>query len=173
MRYDRAKLIEVYLAAEAGDGVRFGYQIEHDEYNAALREYYRGLLAALEKLFAVELDSQRAQSFDAKVFLKAFGNTVRSLLAARTPWSGFLEAGLLIKRLEGSGAPGRRFLEASDLIEGLQKKSRAAHLEALDAIVEILLGETADSDFDSAELLAAGFDDSAYPNAADYPDPWD
>ena len=79
----------------------------------------------------------------------------------------------LIKRLEESGTPGRRVLESSDLIERLGAESRAAHLEALDAIVEILLGDAADSVFESADVLAAGFDDGAYPDAADYPDPWD
>jgi hypothetical protein len=173
VRYDRGKLIDVYLAVQAGDGARFGYQIECDEYNDALREYYRGLLTALERLFAVEFDRRRAESFNAKVFLMPFHGTVNSLLAARTPWSGFIEGGLIIKRLEESGAPGARFLATSDRIERLHTESRAAHLEALDAIVEILLGDRADSVFESADVLAAGFDDSARPDAADFPDPWD
>ena len=174
MRYDRAKLIEVYLAAQENcEDVRFGYRIECDEFNDALREYYRGLLAALQKLFVVEFDRQRVQNFGAGVFLVPFRNTVASLQGARTPWSGILEGGLLIKRLEAAGAPGARFLEASDVIDELRKKSRAAHLEALDAIVEILLGDRAESAFESADVLAAGFDDGARPQPADYPDPWD
>lgn len=171
MRYDRAELLQAYLAAHASAASRFGaYEAELDDYNDALRQYYRGLLAALERVFGVELDIQRAPSFDAKVFLMLFRSTADSCIAARTPWSRFSEAGLLLQRIEGAGAAGQRVLEASRLIEELHVKSREAHLGALDALVEILLGDTAKSVFTSADVRAAGFDDSARPNPADYPD---
>jgi hypothetical protein len=171
MRYDRAELIETYLATRSVSG-RFGaYEVERDEYNEALREYYQGLLAALERMFGITLDRQREESFDARVVLTIFVNTANSLLAARTPWSGYLEAGLLVNRLKEAGAAGQKVLAQSAVIEELQGKSRAAHLEALDAIAEILLGDSADLAFDSAEVLSVvGFDDNTRPNQADYPD---
>ena len=172
MRYDRAELVKAYLAAHANMDSRFGaYEVERTEYNEALRGYYQGLLAALERMFGVALDVRRAEAFDAKVFLMLFRGTADSLLAARTPWSGFLEGGLLIKKLEGAGAAGQKVLAASTVIDEMQAKSRAAHREALDAIAEILLGDSAGLVFDSAEVLSVvGFDDNVRPNRADYPD---
>lgn len=65
-------------------------------------------------------------------------------------------------------------LAQSAVVEELQAKSRAAHREALDAIVEILLGDSADAVFDSVDVVSvAGFDNNARPNPADYPDIWD
>jgi hypothetical protein len=170
MRYDRADFIQVYLAAHANVDGRFGdYEAECDDYNDVLRRYYRGLLAALERLFVVDLDVQRAEGFDAKVFLMMFRSTVDSCLAVRTPWSGYAETTLLVRRIEESGEPGLRVIEACRAIERLHAQSVAAHLTALDAIAEILLGSLADAVYDSDDVLAVGFDDAARPDRADFP----
>jgi len=94
---------------------------------------------------------------------------MRSYLGARTPWSGFQEAGLLITRLEATGAVGQRVNEASRSIEETHRASQNAHLDILDALAAHVLGTQADTTFDSADLLAIGFDDTTYPRAADYP----
>ena len=170
MPYDRSALIQTHLYTHADVNSRAGgYEYGRDEYNGALREYYQGLLATLEKLFDVVLDAPRAVESTAKVLLMLFASTARSYLAAQTPWSGYLEAGLLINRLRVAGEPGRRVLEAGEQIGRLFDESGKQHLDMLDGIVEILLGDRADLEFDSADLLAAGFDVTAHPDSDAYP----
>jgi len=168
--YDRAALVRCHLHVHADPRSGFGdYDREGDAFNAALLEYQQGLLSALEQLFGATLDLRRAAGFDQRVLLMLFSSTMRSYLGARTPWSGFQEAGLLITRLEATGAVGQRVNEASRTIEEAHKASQSAHLDILDALATHVLGAQADTTFDSADLLAIGFNDSTYPRASDYP----
>lgn len=171
MSYDRSDLVRAYLAVHASPGSRVGgYEQERDEYNEAVRAYHRGLLAALQAQFEVELDIMRAVGTDAKVLLMLFRSTADSYLAARTPWSRYLEAGLLINRLEAAGEAGERVPAASRWIEELHTESQAQHLEILDALVGRLLGDRAELVVSSETLLAAGFDPASHPRSSDYPD---
>ncbi|MFF7158013.1 hypothetical protein [Streptomyces sp. NPDC008139] len=180
MRYDRAAFIRCRLHVEAGPQSGYGeYEGEEPAFNNALFGYYQGLEAALEGLFGATLVLRRAAATGGagagggtgdRALLMLLGSSVRSYLATGTPWSGYLEAGLLIRRLEAAGEAGERVLGASRRIEEAVKASRAAHLEMLDALVGEVLGERAGAAFDSAELRAAGFDDATYPRVEDFPD---
>ena len=173
MRYGRDELISTYLAATAYFGDGFGDYVDHLEYNTALQQFYKERLIALEQLFDVEFDRKRSQvrgrSIEARALAGLFVNTAESCLRARTPWSGYLEAGLLIRALSAGGPAGHDYLEATTRIGELRDESRQLHREALDALARVLLGEKAEAVFDSADLLAVGFDDSTAPRTSDYP----
>jgi hypothetical protein len=94
-----------------------------------------------------------------------------SFLALRTPWSGFLEGGLLIRTIDEAEPDGQRVMAASQRIDTLTAESRETHLEMLDAPVTVMLGDRAELTFSPAELRAIGVDD-AKPSPADYP-PYD
>jgi hypothetical protein len=97
-----------------------------------------------------------------------FASTADSLLALRTPWSGFLEAGLLVRKVEEAGQHGVNIMTASERIDTLVAESRLHHLEMLDALVAAMLGDRADLAFSQADLHAIGIDD-VEPGPADYP----
>jgi hypothetical protein len=159
--YDRRDLVHAYLGAqERGFG---GYYAESPTYNAALKAYHVGMLDGLERLFGLRL---RPESAGALFML--FASTANSLLALRTPWSGFLEAGLLVRKVDEAGPEGERVTAASERIDALTAESREAHLEMLDALVATMLGERASLTFGPADLRAIGVDD-AKPRAVDYP----
>ena len=90
------------------------------------------------------------------------------MLALRTPWSDFLEAGLLVKKVEQAGQDGQRVMTASSRIETLVRELRQEHLDILDALTAIMLGDRAELTFSGADLRAIGVDDTA-PSPADYP----
>ncbi|MGW5355391.1 hypothetical protein ACWERV_33345 [Streptomyces sp. NPDC004031] len=170
MHYDRSALVDCRLHVLAGPGSGFGdYHRGGEAYNEALAAYCAELEAALERRFGATLVGSRATDFDARVLLMLFGSTARSYLAIRTPWSGYQEAGLLVKKLEEAGPAGARVRAASDRIEEAAKVSRAAHREMLDTLAGHVLGDRADTVVTSAELLADGFDDARRPDPADFP----
>jgi tRNA U34 5-methylaminomethyl-2-thiouridine-forming methyltransferase MnmC len=108
--YDRRTLAEAYLLAQASEGdANSGYRQERSAYNTALRVHRQRVLAALETLFGLTLDMRSASSTPggAALFM-LFNSTVRSCLALRTPWSDYLEAGLLHRRLAEVGGAGVR-----------------------------------------------------------------
>ncbi|MFF3564008.1 hypothetical protein ACFYXS_28570 [Streptomyces sp. NPDC002574] len=162
--YDRDAFIRCRLHVLAGPASGFGdYEPEDDDVNSALSAYYQGLEAALEQRFEAVLDARRAADSGTRTLLMLFGSTARSYLSIRTPWSGYLEAGLLVRRVEQIGPGGERILEASRRIEESVALSRDAHLEILDAIAAHVLGARSEAVFTSADLLAAGFDDTRRP----------
>jgi hypothetical protein len=161
-RYDRMALVRAYLhaRAEPADGIG-GYRLDdEDGYNEALRAHHRTVLAGLEELFHLRLNSAALEDFNDKVFFMLFSSTAASFLSVRTPWSGFLEAGLLLQRLEKAGETGERVDRASHRIERLRDDLREAHLEILDALVACFLRERAHLTFTSADLRALGVDDN-------------
>ncbi|MER7282122.1 hypothetical protein ABT369_47605 [Dactylosporangium sp. NPDC000244] len=164
--YARRHLIEAYLGAQArGFG---GYLPESSAFNAALKAYHAGMLDGLGQLFGLHLDSQQMDTFNNRVYFRLFVSTADSLLALRTPWSGFLEAGLLVRKVEQAGPDGQRVMTASSRIGAVVEESRQQHLEMLDALAAIMLGDRAALTFSRADLRAIGVDDTA-PNPADYP----
>ncbi|HEX8864097.1 MAG TPA: hypothetical protein VF821_00445, partial [Lentzea sp.] len=105
------------------------------------------------KAFGVDLDADPALSF-------LIGKTVRTNAAIVAPGEGFGEAGLLVRRLEGTGVLGRM----GDILD-LNEQSRAAHLDIVDELLG-LLGPTVEK-VTSADLQALGVDDTP-PNSSDY-----
>ncbi|MYS23640.1 hypothetical protein GA0115240_154731 [Streptomyces sp. DvalAA-14] len=171
MLYDRAALVRCRLHVLAGPTSGFGdYEQENDAFNNALYAYNQGLETALEQRFGTSLDISRAADFAVRPLLMLLRSTARSYLSVRTPWSDYLEAGLLVKRLEQAGPVGERVFAASHRIEEAVTISREAHMEILDALAQHVLGDQAEAVFTSGDLLADGFDDTRRPEASDYPD---
>ncbi len=164
--YGRKDLVRAYLGAQDRG---FGdYRPESSSFNAALKLHYATMLDGLERLFRLRLDADRAGSFRNRALFMLFRSTTDALLALRTPWSGFLEAGLVVKTVQEAGPDGERIMAASERIDALTAESRDAQLEILDALVAIMLDDRADLTFDRADLRAVGVDDTP-PDPADYP----
>jgi hypothetical protein len=154
--YTKRDLVLVYLGSkDRGFG---GYYPESSTFNAALKAYYVALLDGLEQLFGLGLQMDRVGTFDNRVLFMAFAATADSFLALRTPWSGFLEAGRLLKKVEEAGRNGQRVMAASQRIDTLTAESRETHLEMLDALVAAMLGDRAELTFHEADLRAIGVD---------------
>ena len=162
--YNRRDLVRVYLGAQdRGFG---GYYPESSTFNAALKAYYAMMLDGLQQLFGLHLHP-RGSGLNSRALLMLFSATANSFLAQRTPWSDFLEAGLLIRKIEEAGPHGQRVMAASDRIDALTAESSETHLEMLDALVTAMLGDRAELTFSPADLRAIGVDD-AKPSPADY-----
>lgn len=166
--YGRRALIEAYLSAR-GDDTFGGYEAESPAYNAALRAHHERMLDGLERLFGIRLTAEGVGDFRKRVLFILFRTTADSLLALRTPWSGFLEAGLLLQRLEAAGEPGARVLASSDRIWSRTTESREDHLLILDELLGVLLGDRAELTFGVADLRDAGVD-PVPPASDDHPD---
>jgi hypothetical protein len=162
--YGRRALIDAYLATRPKSG-HGGYYMESSIYNAALRAHHEAMLAGLERLFGMRLDPHDVP--DAALFM-LFRSTAESMLALTTPWSGFLEAGLLHRRLEATGEPAARVTAACRRIESRVAESRRDHLLILDELLAVLLGDRAGLTFTAADLRGAGADPEP-PNTADFP----
>jgi hypothetical protein len=163
--YGRRHLVEAYLGAQARSFG--GYLPESSAYNAALKTYHTGMLDGLERLFGLRLDQQQMDDVDKRVYFMLFSSTAASLLALRTPWSDFAEAGLLVKKVEQAGQDGQRVMAASGRIGTLVEQARQEHLAILDALAAIMLGDGAELTFSSADLRKAGVDDAA-PSPSDF-----
>ncbi|GIE78233.1 hypothetical protein Aph02nite_41830 [Actinoplanes philippinensis] len=162
--YGRRDLIDAFLATREGE--RYGgYHPESSAYNAALRAHHEAMFGVLQRLFEVSLTGEAAPD---RVLFMLFQSTARSLLALTTPWSGFLEAGLLHRRLEATGDPGARVMAASDRIWSRNDESREDHLLILDELLTVFLGDRAGRTFTAADLIAAGTDPTP-PSTADHP----
>ena len=164
--FSRQDLVHAYLAAQQrGYG---GYYAESTAYNEALKAHHEAMLEALQRLFDVRLRDNDIHRSDNPALRILFRATADSLFAIRTPWSDFLEAGLIHQKLEAAGADGERARQASDSISELAAEARKAHLDMLDALAAILLQERAELTFTEADLQAAGVSASE-PDPADYP----
>lgn len=154
--YDTRVLIEAYVYTQRTDFV-----------HADFGEYYAGLLVALEGLFGLRL-SDEGLSVRQKMVWGLFRKTVRSLLQIPSPWDGYLEAGLMVKTLEQSGA-WRVVDQASAVIRESNQTSERAHRDMLHALFTAIFGE-GDRVVTSGELRQAGFDDTREPDMDNY---WD
>lgn len=171
-RYGRRELVEAYLGSRGWVPSDTGYYEDEEPYNDALKAYERSRLAVLERLFGLELPvlppSKPDDDITRLLLLRLLVHTASSCLSATTPTAYYLDATLLIRRLQAQGAHGARALAARDRIDKLHRQYRAEHVEMLDAIVAVLLGDRADSSFTSEDLLAAGFDDRQRPSLSDF-----
>jgi hypothetical protein len=155
--YDFRVLIEAYIYTQRKNFV-----------HADFTTYYNSLLEALERAFGIRLTGD-GLSFHQRILWGLFQNTVGSLHQITNPWAGYLEAGLLHKKLEESGEPGRIVDKASAVIFEANKASEAAHHEILCALFLAIFGEF-QKIVTSEELRRAGFDDSKEPDIANYHD---
>ena len=153
--YNVRVLIEAYI-----------YTKREDFCHTDFTTYYSGLLEALEKLFDICL-SEEGLTFDQRILWKLFKSTVKSFLQITNPWSPFMEATLLVRKLEASGEPGKVVEQASAVIQEANKVSGAAHHDILEALFSTIFGEHP-QEVTSEELLQAGFDDSQEPDISDY-----
>jgi hypothetical protein len=150
--YGYQDLIRVYIETQRKDS--------HPDF----KNYYTGLLTHLEQLFEINFASppstQRALSM-------LFRTTIDSYLSLRTPWSGFLEAGLIVKKIQALGPQGEEIFSHSDQIEETTQTSREHHLQLLFHLCEAIYGKR-DRVVTSQELAARGFDTSKEPRIEDY-----
>jgi hypothetical protein len=161
--YDYRKLVKIYIET----------QREHHP-NLDFKQYYAGLLASLEQFFDVALSSPPSKpppgSPPAGLALwMLFRATVRSYLRLTTPFSGFLEAGLIIRMIEQLGPQGETIFRLDNNIVELTKKSEETHLQLLYELFTAIYGKR-DLVVTSQDLKAKGFDDSKEPRIQDY---WD
>ncbi|MEU4422416.1 hypothetical protein AB0F81_17450 [Actinoplanes sp. NPDC024001] len=152
-RYGRRDLIDAYLAAQGGK--YGGYLPESSTFNAALLVHHRAMLAGLERLFEIRLAHEGMSEFGHRTLFMLFTSTVRSLLGQTAPWSDFLEAGLLHRTLEATPV-NARVMAASDRIWMRMAESREDHLDILDALLTVFLGDRAERTFSAADLRAIG-----------------
>ena len=153
--YDFRVLIDAYIYTRRRDFIHRDFE-----------EYYSGLLQALERDFGIRMSGETL-TFDQRVVWSLFVNTVGSLLSVQTPWSDYLETGLLITKLEGAGELGQAILESSRAIAGAARVSTDAHRAMLDALFVLVHGKV-DRVVTSEDLQRAGFDDSKEPDFAKY-----
>ncbi len=155
--YDFRVLIEVYVYTRRQNYVHPDFPV-----------YYNGLLQALQRAFGIQLTQEGISSRQRSLW-GLFENTVLSLHQITSPWSGYLEAGLLLSKLDESGEPGQAAHRASAVIHKANADSESAHHEMLHALFVAIYGECHQV-VTSEELIVAGFDDSKEPNIQDYYD---
>lgn len=129
----------------------------------AAKAHYARLLALLEQSFGVKLTSPPAAQAALGMLFRA---TVDSYLSLRTPWSHFLEEGLIVRQLEDLGTRGQTIFQRSDQIAQLTHASREAHLQLLYDLFECIFGKQ-ELIVTSGDLRAKGFDDANKPQMTD------
>jgi len=123
-------------------------------------------LNVLQSLFGIQVvDSDTG--WKAGTLAMLCQSTADSYLSISTPWTGYLEAGLIHRALEELGDTGKRVYELSSRIEELAEQNRTLHLEMMRELIESRHGQVG-MVVSSKDLLAAGFDDSAEPQRQDY-----
>lgn len=153
--YDMNVLIQAYIYTQRKDFV-------HQDFN----EYYCSLLEELEQIFGVDM-SGRTLNFDQRSLLGLFNNTVSSLRQIRSPWSGYMEAGLIHAKLKQREDINAKVKEASNTIDNANLTSSQAHHDMLRALFCAVFGELKQV-VTSDDLLAKGFDDSTEPDISNY-----
>jgi hypothetical protein len=96
-----------------------------------------------------------------------FRATVDSYLSLRTPWSHFLEEGLIVRTLEEQSDQGETIFHLSDQIAHLTSASREAHLQLVYDLFERIFGKR-ELVVTSRDLRAQGFDDDNKPEVRDW-----
>lgn len=151
--YDYRKLIQTYIQSRRNDHI-------HPDF----KNYYTGLLTQLEQLFEVDFSSPPSSQHALWMLFRA---TIDSYLSLRTPWSHFLEAGLLVQKIEALGSQGEKIFSYSKQIEEVTQTSRELHLQVLSDLFECMYGKR-DLVVTSQDLTARGFDPSKEPQITDY-----
>ncbi|MFC0540232.1 hypothetical protein [Kutzneria chonburiensis] len=97
-----------------------------------------------------------------------FNKTARCYAGITTPSDGWLEAGLLVRRLEETGRQ-EEIYDRMGRINDLAEQSRQLHLELLDSLLSIMLHERRDDVFTADDLRAVGIDPTP-PQESDFRD---
>jgi hypothetical protein len=126
------------------------------------------IVSVCSSAYGTTLEIEKLASFDHRLFFMLFNSTVRSCVSLRTPGSSFLEASLLVRKLEQTGETGLRIDQALTRINELTEQSWQTHMDILEDVMGLLLGGRADMTFTSADLAAVGVDDTP-PSQLDYP----
>lgn len=150
--YNYIELIHTYIQTQRDDHRSPGF-----------KEYYTELLTQLEQLFEVDFASPPPSQLALWMLFRA---TIDSYLSLRTPWSNFLEAGLLVQKIKALGSQGERIFSCSDQIGGITQTSRELHLQLIYDLFACIYGKR-DLVVTSQDLAARGFDTSKEPQAAD------
>src|SRR5262245_32477747 len=119
--YDFKALIESYILTRSWET-----RAHLGHYEKDCCKYYSALLAKLEYLLGVRLSDWFSMAPDnprAGRIYPFFRTTVESLLAIRTPLTGWDEAGFL-RDIDNSGEPGQEVRRAMTRIEELSSTSR-------------------------------------------------
>lgn len=161
--YDRRGFAAAYADAQnthvpGADGEREGYP-------EALHEYRIALLSGLERLFGLRLDYESVPE-GMRPVLDVLDSTVRSYLAISGPMDNYLEAGLTFIRLQQAGVL-EQFVAQLHRIDECNTESRTAHLDSLETLIGVLLGDNANRVVSEDELRAIGVE-TVPPNPDDY-----
>jgi len=143
MEYTRRDLARAYLNAFP---MPEHVPVDPESLAAQLKTHHRQLLRGLKQLFEVDLNSDQVLKF-------FFRGVAYSYRGNTHPLSGLLEAGPLLRRVEGTGT-----LEICDELRQLHEKSQERHIDLVMGILELVkpaAGET----FTSEDLKAIGVDD--------------
>jgi hypothetical protein len=117
---------------------------------ADLAEYYRRRNEALQAAFGIHFTHEELPSTAPRALPMLFTSTIDSYLALRTPFSGYLEAGLGVAEMaEEFGQP----------FQMLYEQGIAEHWKLLNTLFERWYG-TVTKTVTSEDLLRYGFDDS-------------
>jgi hypothetical protein len=165
--YDRRAFAQAFL--DAHPDAKRGYYY-NEQYNAALREHRQRVLDGLQELFGLRLERGGVPGGQAALFM-LFRTTASSYVKITGPGEGVGEAGLLYRQLAETGAQ-QHVLGGLERITACNDRSRDAHLDVMETLIDVFLGERAGATFTSADLAALGVDDTAGPNSADY-DLWE
>ncbi|GAA4602276.1 hypothetical protein BJY16_004191 [Actinoplanes octamycinicus] len=168
LTYGRAALLHAFLAADGGNGLG-DYSFWSGAYHRALQAHHQAMLGALQRLFAIELTFEGMPDSSRRALFMLVRSTAASLHQLTTPWSGYREAGLLLRHLEETGDVGVRVHEASHRIATRNDENRQDHLAILDDLLTVILGDRAESRFTEADLRALGVDPEP-PSLADFDD---
>src|SRR5579871_645214 len=100
MDYDYRVLVQTYIETQQYQNAR-----------PDIKAYYADLLALLEQGFGVDFAAPPASG---RALWMLFRATVDSYLSLRTPWSHFLEAGLIVRKLEDLSDQGQSIFHLRD-----------------------------------------------------------
>ena len=144
------------------------YTLRNDFVHEDFPHYYNRLFRALQKEFGIEV-SDRNLSREKSPLWGLLNNTIRSLLRISHPFSSYLEAGLVHKRLSETEKTGELVTDLMNRITTANSESETAHREMIRALFEELFGKV-DIIVTSEQLRANGFEDSWEPKNYKYLD---
>lgn len=165
--YDRRAFAQAFL--DAHPDAKHGYHY-NEQFNTALREHRQRVLDGLQELFGLRLELDGVPGGQAALFM-LFRTTASSYVKITRPGEGVGEAGLMYRQLAETRAQ-QHVLGGLERIAACNDRSRDAHLDVMETLIEVFLGERAGATVTSADLAAIGVDDTAGPNSSDY-DLWE
>ncbi|TSA87872.1 hypothetical protein FNU79_01080 [Deinococcus detaillensis] len=98
-----------------------------------------------------------------QILYRHFRSTVRSYLALTTPYSGYLEAGLLHKTIEELGDQGQKIQDIEKILMEHASALTKCHLDSMEAMFTVLYG-VIERQVTRDELLSYGFDPQQRPD---------